>query len=269
MQYVMLFLTFILEQPPRIRVFIQRAWTIFWLQVFRVKPPAWVKYLQLRLLSHHGAEAVCALNDLCVYGKSAAEDLEDRLSSDPDLDNDHNDHDTQPAAVVDIPIESAEPNKIQKTNTVPLAYGQAKAASPQIENSHGSQTSASDIHSQNHKHDQKLDTDDHVEQPSHNGEILKSGDHASHIGEAESESISKGLRDSEVVVSLNNSSQNPIVMDVSIPNSEDGKSSGENGAQDAKLEAGESINRHFDTSEVNFGDIVSDLLDKVSWNSYS
>lgn len=28
-------------------------------------------------------EAVCALNDVCVYGKSAAEDLEDRLSQDP------------------------------------------------------------------------------------------------------------------------------------------------------------------------------------------
>ena len=32
-------------------------------------------------------EAVCALNDVCVYGKSAAEDLEDRLSQEAPTDN--------------------------------------------------------------------------------------------------------------------------------------------------------------------------------------
>ena len=32
------------------------------------------------MLSHYGTEAVCALNDVGVYGKSAAEDLEDRLN---------------------------------------------------------------------------------------------------------------------------------------------------------------------------------------------
>lgn len=41
------------------------------------------------MLSHHGAEAVCALNDLCVFGKSAAEDLEDQLSSEPNIEEDH------------------------------------------------------------------------------------------------------------------------------------------------------------------------------------
>ena len=49
------------------------------LQAFKLDRPAWLKYLQLRMLSHYGSEAVCALNDVCVYGKSAAEDLEDRL----------------------------------------------------------------------------------------------------------------------------------------------------------------------------------------------
>ena len=34
--------------------------------------PTWVKYLQLRLLSHWGVESVCAINDLRVNGKSAA-----------------------------------------------------------------------------------------------------------------------------------------------------------------------------------------------------
>jgi hypothetical protein len=49
-------------------------------QAFKLENPSWLKYLQIRQLSHHGTEAVCALNDVCVYGKSAAEDLEDRLS---------------------------------------------------------------------------------------------------------------------------------------------------------------------------------------------
>jgi Sad1 / UNC-like C-terminal len=39
----------------------------------------WAKYLQLRVLSHYGVEAVCALNDVRVYGKSAIEDFEDSL----------------------------------------------------------------------------------------------------------------------------------------------------------------------------------------------
>ena len=50
------------------------------MQAFVVEPPGWAKYVQLRLLTHYGSEPVCALNDVCVYGKSAAEDLEDRLA---------------------------------------------------------------------------------------------------------------------------------------------------------------------------------------------
>ena len=49
-------------------------------QAFGVEPPGWAKYVQLRLLTHYGSEPVCALNDVRVYGKSAAEDLEDRLA---------------------------------------------------------------------------------------------------------------------------------------------------------------------------------------------
>ena len=45
-----------------------------------LEPPGWAKYVQLRLLTHYGSEPVCALNDVRVNGKSAAEDLEDRLA---------------------------------------------------------------------------------------------------------------------------------------------------------------------------------------------
>lgn len=50
------------------------------MQAFGVDPPGWAKYVQLRLLTHYGSEPVCTLNDVGVYGKSAAEDLEDRLA---------------------------------------------------------------------------------------------------------------------------------------------------------------------------------------------
>ena len=46
------------------------------------RQPTWCKFLLLRWLNQHGTEPVCALNDLRVFGKSAAEDLEDRLAGD-------------------------------------------------------------------------------------------------------------------------------------------------------------------------------------------
>ena len=56
-------------------------------QAFAVEQPRWAKYLQLRFLTHYGSEPVCALNDVHIFGKSAVEDLEDRLaaSDEPDL----------------------------------------------------------------------------------------------------------------------------------------------------------------------------------------
>ena len=54
--------------------------TILVLQTFTVAEPAWLKYLQFHFLTHHGSEPMCALNDVLVFGKSAAEDLEDQLS---------------------------------------------------------------------------------------------------------------------------------------------------------------------------------------------
>lgn len=51
-------------------------------QAFAVQHPAWVRYLLFRFLTHHGTEPVCALNGIAVYGKSAAEELEDHLADD-------------------------------------------------------------------------------------------------------------------------------------------------------------------------------------------
>ena len=52
------------------------------LSAFLCRQPTWCKFLLLRWINQHGTEPVCALNDLRVYGKSAAEDLEDRLAGD-------------------------------------------------------------------------------------------------------------------------------------------------------------------------------------------
>ena len=61
--------------------------TVCCLQGFHIDPPRWAKYVQLRLLTHYGSEPVCALNDVRVYGKSAAEDLEDRLAMEAAADD--------------------------------------------------------------------------------------------------------------------------------------------------------------------------------------
>lgn len=64
------------------------------LQVFTVAEPVWLKYIQFHFISHHGSEPICALNDVLVFGKSAAEDLEDQLSEEALLTPD--DHPQQP-----------------------------------------------------------------------------------------------------------------------------------------------------------------------------
>ena len=60
----------------------------FGVQAFHAEQPIWAKYLQLRFLTHYGSEPVCALNDVRVYGKSAVEDLEDRLALEAASDTD-------------------------------------------------------------------------------------------------------------------------------------------------------------------------------------
>lgn len=51
-------------------------------QEFQVQHPRWVRYLLVRFLTHHGSESVCAINELGVYGTSAAEELEAQLAQD-------------------------------------------------------------------------------------------------------------------------------------------------------------------------------------------
>lgn len=50
-------------------------------QSFLVEPPRWAGYLLLRFRTQHGSEPVCALNGISVFGKSAAEELEDQLAT--------------------------------------------------------------------------------------------------------------------------------------------------------------------------------------------
>ncbi len=69
------------------------------MQVFPAQQPAWAKYLQLRFLTHYGSEPVCALNDVRVYGKSAVEDLEDRLALEAGQDGDDEQEQAQQEAV--------------------------------------------------------------------------------------------------------------------------------------------------------------------------
>ena len=48
----------------------------------QVEVGPWAKYLQLRFLTQYGSEPVCAINDIIVHGRSAAQDLEDQLAGD-------------------------------------------------------------------------------------------------------------------------------------------------------------------------------------------
>ncbi|KAA6420457.1 MAG: Galactose-binding isoform 1 [Trebouxia sp. A1-2] len=64
-------------------------------QTFTVAEPAWLKYLQFHFLTHHGSEPMCALNDVLVFGKSAAEDLEDQLSDEALLTDAHDSADAK------------------------------------------------------------------------------------------------------------------------------------------------------------------------------
>eukprot|EP00887_Chlorella_sp_A99_P002880 scaffold6.g2880.t1 len=50
-------------------------------QMFAIEQPVWVRFVLLRFLSHYGSEPVCAVNALSLFGKSAAEELEDALAA--------------------------------------------------------------------------------------------------------------------------------------------------------------------------------------------
>lgn len=51
-------------------------------QSFDIDNSRWVRYLLIRFLTHYGTENVCAINEIAVYGTSAAEELEAQLAHD-------------------------------------------------------------------------------------------------------------------------------------------------------------------------------------------
>jgi hypothetical protein len=48
-------------------------------QTFQIDQPRWARFVMIKFLSHYGVEPVCAINSISVFGKSAAEELEDQL----------------------------------------------------------------------------------------------------------------------------------------------------------------------------------------------
>ena len=48
-------------------------------QTFQIDQPRWARFVMIKFLSHYGVEPVCAINSISVFGKSAAEELEDHL----------------------------------------------------------------------------------------------------------------------------------------------------------------------------------------------
>lgn len=94
------------------------------LQTFRVAEPAWLKYLQFHFLTHHGSEPICALNDVLVFGKSAAEDLEDQLNDEALLTEAEDSEDSKAAE---------QPSKATNTDsTSDVPAGQIDATSSSL-----------------------------------------------------------------------------------------------------------------------------------------
>ncbi|KAK9810439.1 hypothetical protein WJX72_010766 [[Myrmecia] bisecta] len=79
-------------------------------QRFQMQHPGWVKFLQVHFLSQYGSEPVCAVNDIRVYGKSAAEDLEDRLSIDAADDDPLAGSDGESESEMRIPTGQLDPS---------------------------------------------------------------------------------------------------------------------------------------------------------------
>ena len=54
-------------------------------QVFKLERQEWVRYLQLRVLSHHGDEALCTLSQLKVHGMDVIEALNKEMEEVEDV----------------------------------------------------------------------------------------------------------------------------------------------------------------------------------------
>ena len=98
-------------------------------QAFTVVQPVWLKYLQFHFISQYGTEPMCALNDILVYGKSAAEDLEDQLSA-TSLPEDDVQADIKPESVT----EQSEVQQQTRPNAAgPLIVSQDTGADSQTD----------------------------------------------------------------------------------------------------------------------------------------
>lgn len=82
-------------------------------QAFNVDNSRWVRYLLIRFLTHHGTESVCAINEISVYGTSAAEELEAQLAHDEFVFDSMKDANEEISIKEDI-------NGTSKSNSVPL-----------------------------------------------------------------------------------------------------------------------------------------------------
>jgi len=95
------------------------------LQTFTVAEPAWLKYLQFHFLTHHGSEPMCALNDVLVFGKSAAEDLEDQLSDEALLTDAQDSADAKAS-------EAAAPMNAKGDTNSPAAQARTPSSAQQL-----------------------------------------------------------------------------------------------------------------------------------------
>lgn len=165
-------------------------------QQFNVDSPIWAHYLLIRFLTHYGSEPVCALNAFAVYGKSAAEELEDQLgegelgleiksdpgsgaeleggigsdggilpegapSSPPDADAQGSKSanvDSENKAVEEVKITKEDPQLKQQKTDEPVNDENGKAASPKVE-----ETANSESKEPSGKQDSKLDASEKVE----------------------------------------------------------------------------------------------------------
>lgn len=75
-------------------------------------------------MTHHGSEPMCALNDVLVFGKSAAEDLEDQLS-----DNSLSPDDIQQTTARSDPTPQVKAGPQPEANTSPKPAGTEQQAS--------------------------------------------------------------------------------------------------------------------------------------------
>ena len=90
-------------------------------QSFGVDSSRWVRYLLIRFLTHHGTENVCAINEIAVYGTSAAEELEAQLAHD-ELVFDSIKEEVTKEEVNLTSLESAVPRGQKGNNTTGLPH---------------------------------------------------------------------------------------------------------------------------------------------------